>query len=129
MAAPRVDEVDLGVLWLATGSWSLVADDAGNTQLTLLADLDDPDQRSVRLEWSGSVSVRRDGPSTEAREGHPLHGSGLERLMRIGEVVDSPLVDQLGERSHDALRHWIVPLDECLVEVLAATVAVERVEP
>jgi hypothetical protein len=124
MAVPRVNEVDLGVLWHPTGSWSLDTDDAGNTQLTLLAAFDDPDQRSVRLEWRGSVMVRRDGPSAEARSGHPLNGSGLEDVVWIGEVAESPLVDE-----PSSLRHWIVTLDDCLVEVVAEAIAVERVEP
>jgi hypothetical protein len=124
MAVPRVEEVDVGGQWHPTGSWSLVTDDVGNTQLTLLAAFDDPDQRSVRLEWTGSVTVRRDGPSAEARNGHPLNGSGLEDVVWIGEVVDSPLVDE-----QSPLRHWIVPLDECVVEVVATAVGLVRAEP
>jgi hypothetical protein len=73
-------------------------------------------------------------PNDEARHGHRLRD--LAYIRWIGEVLDSALIAELEvanrvHRGHDprryeSLRHWVVPLKECTVEVVAQALEVQR---
>lgn len=68
-------------------------------------------------------------PNDEALHGHRLYRAGLADVEWLGEVHESTLVHELEaanrvHSSHDPsawlrLRHWVVPLKECIVEVVA----------
>lgn len=114
----------------------LVARDDGTTLLILSAHPDDTDQRRVVLEWGGSRLSRMGVPNDEALSGHRLHGAGLANVLWIGEVTDSHDIVALEGANHvhprhnasmyATARHWIVPLKECTVEVVAHSIAVKR---
>jgi hypothetical protein len=137
--SPTVQSLDLGVRWEPNAPAAvLVAHDDGGARLELRAHRADPDQRSVVLTWRGCRSTRMEAPNDEAIGGHPLFRVGLGHVLWAGEVLDSPLVAELEERNrahvrHDerryaTLRHWILPLKEVVVEVVAEQLAVARVE-
>lgn len=75
-------------------------------------------------------------PNDEAIAGHRLYDAGLRQIRWIGEVIGSSLIAEIehGNRSHPRhdplryaqLRHWIVPLKECTVEVVAETLSWHR---
>jgi hypothetical protein len=100
--------------------------------------MDDPDQRYVVLRWRSSFASRMEPPDDEARSGHRLYDVGLKEVRWIGEVFDSALIAELEERNrvHDRhkparfadLRHWIIPLKQCTVEVVGRSLGVERRE-
>jgi hypothetical protein len=133
----RVIAVDLGITWDPNvPEAQLTATDNGETWLSLLARDDDADQRPVTLLWRGSVATRMEPPNDEAAEGHRLYDAGLRDVVWVGEVLDSNLVIELERlnRVHprrDAaryagLRHWVVPLKECTVEVVARSLEALR---
>jgi hypothetical protein len=108
----------------------LVSGDLGRTVLALAPHPQDPDRRHVVLVWTGSMSASVSPPNDEAISSHRLYGSGLSDVPWIGVVENSELVASLAgssavgaERAHV---HHVLPLKECVVEVVAATVAVER---
>jgi hypothetical protein len=128
---------DLGTTWETdTPEAVLVANDCGDTRLTLRARIDDPDQRSVVLVWTGSWAARMEPQNDEALTGNPLYKAGLRDVSGIGEVFESRLIANLdkrdrfhpkhGDHSFRQLRHWVVPLKETLVEVVAATIEIHR---
>ena len=132
-----MNSVDLGVTWEPNvPDAELVARDDGTTLLILSAHPDDNDQRRVVLEWGRSRLARMEPPNDEARSGHRLYGAGLANVLWIGEVTDSQDIAALERANrvhprHDAsryagFRHWIVPLKECTIEVVARSIAVKR---
>ena len=62
----------------------------------------------------------------EGRWAHPLYSSGLDQLLWLGVVDDSSW--KVGGRIEHGrrLQHFVVPLKECVVEVLAEDVEVLR---
>jgi hypothetical protein len=133
----RVVAVDVGVVWEPNvPNAVLVADDDGGARLWLSARWDDPDQRAVVLAWNGARLARMEPPNDDARRGHRLYEHGLADDLWLGEVFESSLVAQLETVNrvhpfHDPgrwlrLRHWVVPLKGCTVEVVADSVEVER---
>jgi hypothetical protein len=68
-------------------------------------------------------------PNDESREGHRLWSRGLATILWAGLVEDSELVVELeiGNRVHprhdpavfQKLSHYVLPLKECTVEVVA----------
>jgi hypothetical protein len=132
-----VRNFDLGTKWEPDDPRAvLVASDIGETRLTLRAHFDDPDQRSVVLVWLRSWATRMEPPNDEALSGHSLYRAGLREVVWIGEVVQSRLIAHLEKRNrfdplHDPqrfrqLRHWVVPLKEVLVEVVAEEIELQR---
>jgi len=133
-----VRDYDLGATWEPNAPGAvLVASDFGETRLTLRAHLDDPDQRAVVLVWLRSWAARMEPPNDEALSGHSLYRAGLRDVLWIGEVFQSRLIANLEKRNrfdplHDPkrfrqLRHWVVPLKEVLVEVVAEAIELQRV--
>jgi hypothetical protein len=133
----RVESVDLGVVWDPNAPDArLLTTDSGVTRLTLRARVDDPDQRRVELVWARSWAARMEPSNDEAISGHRLYAVGLREVLWLGEVHDSELIADFERRNrvhpgHDAsrfapLRHWIVLLKECTVEVVARSLTVER---
>ena len=133
----RVAAVDIGTRWNPNvPDARLLVHDDGETRLALRPHIDDPDQRFVMLVWHSSFTSRMEPPNDEARSGHRLYNSGLREVLWLGEVHESALIDDLERRNrvHDRhnparfadLRHWIIPLKECTVEVVARSLVVER---
>ena len=139
MVGERVVPVDLEVRWdfgapLAT----LWMDDRFQARLRLEPEPDDRDQRSVELIWEGAIAGRMEPPNDEAIEGHRLYAAGLMNVFWIGEVHESELIADMERRNrvHErhrpddflGLRHWVLPLKECVVEVVASTMSVARAD-
>lgn len=136
--AENVVGIDLGVTWEpnAPEAW-LVSDDNGRAALALKAHRDDPDRRCVVLIWSGVHSSWMADPNDEALSGHRLYSRGLREVLWAGVVRESDSVRALERQnrvhpSHDPSRfarliHYVIPLKECVVEVIASAVAVQRV--
>lgn len=132
-----VATVDLGVRWEPNAPEArLVVTDGGSAVLTLAAHFDDIDQRLVALRWTGTLLATMSAPNDEARQGHRLYDVGLAAVTWAGEVASSALIADLERQNsvhprHDpaaftGLRHWVLPLKECVVEVVAAEISVER---
>lgn len=76
-------------------------------------------------------------PSDEAISGHRLYGSGLSEVLWVGAVRDSDAIDVLETQNrvhpyHDpsrfrGLSHHVVLLKECVVEVVAESLSIQRV--
>lgn len=133
-----VRDFDLGATWDPNAPEAvLVATDSGETRLTLRAHPDDLDQRAVALVWSRSRAARMEPTNDEALSGHSLYRAGLRDVPWIGEVFQSRLIANFEKRNrfhplHDPrqfrqLRHWVVPLKEVLVEVVAEAIELQRV--
>ena len=94
------------------------------TDVLLLAALalrpypDDTGDDCVVLIWSGTREAAMGAPNDEALPGHRLYQRGLAELRWAGLVEDSERIAQL--------RHYILPLKEGVVEVIAETVSVQR---
>ena len=132
-----VRNVDLGTTWEPDNPGAvLLASDGGDARLTMRAHVDDADQRPVVLVWLRSWAVRMEPTNDEALTGHPLYRAGLRDVLWVGEVLQSRLIANLEKRNrfhvlHDPhrfrqLRHWVVPLKEVLVEVVAEDIELER---
>jgi hypothetical protein len=90
---------------------------------------EDDDPRVVVLLWSGVVRMSTGAPNDEALHLHRLSDRGLDRVMWLGRVEQSELVDTVAVMRHEAsdLSHWVVPLKECLTEVVGRSVEVLRI--
>jgi hypothetical protein len=102
----------------------MLADDFGRTVLALNPHDDDPDRRVVVFAWDGCEHAILGDPNDEGLVEHPLWNAGLQNLLGVGEVIG----ESLGERWGRQRRHWIVPLKECLVDVVAEKCGFIRVE-
>jgi hypothetical protein len=106
--------------------------------LALNAHSADEDQRALTLAWSGAHSATMSDPNDEAISGHRLYRAGLAEVQWAGVVRGSELIADLEARNrlhpgHDARRyadprHYVLPLKECVVEVVATHLTVSRVE-
>lgn len=106
--------------------------------MTLRPHPDDTDTRAVRIEWRGCRAALMSAPNDEALAGHRLYDKGLQEVLWAGEVHDSAWISELERQnrvhpSHDPsafahLRHFVLPLKECVVEVVAGLPAVTRVD-
>lgn len=132
-----VRNFDLGTTWdPGTPGAVLVASDLGETRLTLRAHVDDPDQSGVILVFLGSLAARMEPKNDEALSGNSLYRSGLRDVLWIGEVTQSRLIANLEKKNRfdplhkpqrfRQLRHWVVPLKEVLVEVVAEGIELQR---
>jgi len=115
-----------------------VATDQGTVVLALNAHSADEDHRAVTLVWAGAHSATMSDPNDEAISGHRLYRAGLDEVQWAGVVHGSELIADLEARNrvhpgHDAsryadLRHYVLPLKECVVEVVATQLTISRVE-
>ncbi len=137
--AEQVVALELGVKWDPNAPEALLlSDDMGRTVLALQAHHDDSDARCVVLVWSSVHSARMADPSDEAISGHRLYPLGLSEVLWVGSVQHSRDVQALETQNrvhplHDPSRferltHYVVPLKECVVEVIAAEMTVHRSE-
>jgi hypothetical protein len=104
--------------------------------LAVRAHLDDADRRNVVLVWRRVKSASLGAPNDEALSGHRLWRAGLGDILWLGIVENSDLVDSLRRqnsvhpshdpRRYDFLVHYIAPLKECVVEVVAGSMEVRR---
>lgn len=113
---------------------TLISDDFGRGALALRAHPTDSDQRTVLLRFDLVIYSVMTPPNDEALNHHPLCDRGLKGLLWLGVVRDSSLVDrlrpswsQVADR-HLRPMHFIAPLKECVVEVVAANVDVFRLD-
>jgi hypothetical protein len=92
---------------------------------------DDPDQRCVVLLWDVVSYALMGPPHDEALHLHRLYDVGLKNILWIGVVRESslvPTVRPMLSRSFVFVPlHYVVPMKECVVEVLAQNVDVFRV--
>jgi hypothetical protein len=135
--AERVVPWDPGFKWEPNVPDAVLAvGDGGQTVLALNAHVDDANQDCVVFVWSSTKAAIMGPPSDEARSGHRLYRRGLSRLLWAGTVKRSTWIGDLERQNrvhprHDAARftrltHFILPLKECTVEVVAEKVTVLR---
>jgi len=135
----RVIPVDLGAQWEpnAPAAALLVRDD-GTAELTLQPHPVDADESPVRFVWHGCCAAVMQPPNDEALSGHRLYDKGLRGLLWAGEVLDSQWIADLERQNrvhprHNPgrfarLRHFILPLKERTVEVIATGWETQRSE-
>jgi len=114
----------------------LISDDSGRTALAVRAHPDDPDKQNVVLLWRGVEFAALGAPNDEAIAGHPLWPAGLGEVRWLGLVERSARVRALAaqnsvhpshdRRRYDLLDHYIAPLKECVVEVVAKSMETQR---
>ena len=114
----------------------MLSDDSGWTRLAVRPHPDDADQRNVVLVWEGVEFASLSAPNDEAISGHRLWRAGLNDVLWLGLVEDSELIASLRQqnsvhrhhesRRYDFLDHYIAPLKECVVEVVAHSLVVHR---
>lgn len=135
----NVDSWDIGVAWNpGVPNAVLISTDRGSSALALDAHPDDPDPRCVVLTWTGVRTASLGAPNDEAISGHRLYDRGLRDLLWAGVVRDSELIAALERQNrvhpmHDPasfarLTHHVVPLKENLVEVVAESFKVLRLD-
>ena len=99
----------------------------GKVALALNPHADDPDQRSVVLVWAHAVASIWLAINDEGRFAHRLYSCGLDKLLWLGVVQGSDW--EVGGIAHaKPSQHFVVPLKEGVVEVLATEVVVLRDE-
>jgi hypothetical protein len=114
----------------------LIVTDAGLAVLALGSHPDDTDHNCVVLVWSGTQETVMGAPNDEALPGHRLYEHGLAELRWAGVVEHSERIARLEQDNrihpqHDArrfsrLHHYILPLKEDTLEVVAEAVTVQR---
>jgi hypothetical protein len=134
----QVIEWEAGVAWEPNApEAALVATDSSHAALGINPHFDDEDQRCVVLLWRSPCFAELGSPNDEALSGHRLYNKGLASI-RAGIVLSSELVARLERQNrvhprHDPSRfkdlvHYVLPLKECVVEVVACSVSIERYE-
>ncbi len=104
--------------------------DAGRSVLSIAAHPDDDDQRRVVLTWTACSSTEFGAPNDEARHLHRLYERGLAEVLWIGLVLDSSRIDEFARMaSQPPTTHYVIPLKECVVEVLATSLKISREGP
>ncbi len=135
--AEHVIPLDLAIAWQPNAPEAvLLSSDAGKACLALASFDEDP--RPVVLLWTGCLAAVMQPPNDEAISGHRLYDRGLHGLRWAGEVVESDWIAELEKANrvhsqHDSarfegLRHFILPLKECVVEAVAAGAVLVRSE-
>ena len=114
----------------------LIVTDDELAALALRPHPDDTGDDCVVLVWSGTWEAAMGAPNDEALPGHRLYQRGLAELRWAGLVEDSERIARLEQanRAHPRLdlerfaqlRHYILPLKEGVVEVIAETVSLQR---
>jgi hypothetical protein len=142
--ASRIAEQILSFAWLSASlsgplaaRWEpnapeavLMSTDGDLFALALEPHPDDADRRCVVLIWPGTKLARMSTANDEARSGHRLWSRRLASILWAAGVEDSELVVELemGNRVHPRhdpamfhrLSHYVLPLKECTVEVVAS---------
>ena len=137
--AERVVTLDLGVEWEPNAPEAVfLSDDSGRAFLALSPHPNDSDLRMVVIVWTGARAALMQPPNDEALSGHPLYDKGLAEVRWSGEVLDSAWIERLERQNrvhphHDparfsTLRHFILPLKEDTVEVVAREITVRRID-
>jgi len=137
--AERVVDLELGTRWNPGAPDAvLLAQDIGAAVLALRAHMHDDDQRWVALRWPSARAAVMEPPNDEAISGHRLYRQGLDRIQWAGEVVDSEWIatSERMNRVHPHhrperyanLRHFVLLTKEAVVEAIAPTLEVVRVE-
>lgn len=134
----KVVAVDLGVVWDPNDPDAVLVADHRGAALALRPRVDDTDQCTVVLVWTGTHYSSMGGPNDEAISGHRLYGKGLNAVLWIGEVSNSELVAMLKKQNsvhpqHDSRRfadlvHHVVLTKERVIEVVARSLEVRRIE-
>jgi hypothetical protein len=133
----RVVPWDAGYEWEPNAPDAVLAvSDRGRAVLAVNAHHNDPDQDCVVFVWSRSWAATMGCPNDEAIEGHRLYSRGLSDLLWAGQVEQSEWIADVERRNrvhsgHDparfaSLTHFILPLKEDTVEVIAEEVIVMR---
>jgi hypothetical protein len=133
----RVVPWDAGCRWDPNAPNAVLAiSDAGRAALAVNAHFDDANQDCVVFIWSGTSAAIMGSPNDEALSGHRLYQSGLSGLPWAGQVEQSEWIADLERQNlvhphHDTARftrlaHFILPLKEGTVEVVAENVTVVR---
>ena len=133
----RVVPLPAGVCWEPSAPDAvLIITDAGLAALALRPHPDDTSDDCVVLVWSGTQEAVMGAPNDEALPGHRLYQRGLDGLMWAGVVEHSERIARLEQAGrihprHNAerfsrLRHYILPLKEGTVEVIAEAITVQR---
>jgi hypothetical protein len=114
----------------------LIVTDDRRAALALSPHPDDTGDNCVVLPWAGPQQATTGAPNDEALAAHRLHQRGLAALRRAGVVGHSERIacfEHLNRvhPQHDVerfsrLRHYILPLKESTVEVIAETVTVQQ---
>jgi hypothetical protein len=136
--AEHVVQLDLDVEWEPNAPEAvLVSGDFGRSYLAVAPHFNDADERMVVIAWEVTRAAAMHPPNDEAVSGHPLYSRGLADVRWAGEVLESKSIDQLERQNrvhhhHDperfrVLRHFILPLKESTVEVVARDVTVLRI--
>lgn len=137
--AEHVESLDLAMVWNPNSPDAvLLTTDSGPTVLALQPHPSDADQRCVVLEWTDCHFACMSPPNEEAISGHRLWEKGLDGLLWAAVVHESELIDALERQNHvhplhhsslfEGLTHHVLPLKECVVEVLAREVTAQRVD-
>ena len=135
--AERVVPWDAGCEWDPNAPEAVLAvSDRGRAVLAVNANSPDPDQDCVVFVWSHAWAAIMGPPNDEAIEGHRLYARGLSGLLWAGKDEQSEWIADLERRNrvhsgHDPARfarltHFILPLKEDTVEVIAEEVTVLR---
>ena len=114
--------IEVGITWDPNAPDAvLVSGDNAIAVLAFNANVDDPSRDAVVLTWVGCRGARLEPWNDEGILNHPLWGEGLEDVRWIGELSSSYWLDEHpGSAGRDnGLRHFVLPLKECVVEVLA----------
>ncbi len=134
----HVESLSIGVTWEPNAPEAiLLSADFGPSTLALNAHPDDPDGRCVVLTWTGCQFASMAPPNDEALSGHRLWIKGLQGLLWLGIVHDSELISGLELQNgvhpmprgslFESLTHYLLPLKECVVEVVARDLEVHRI--
>lgn len=125
--AQRVVRLDLSVEWEPNAPDAVLVVRAGLACLAVLPHPDDADQRNLVFVWQRCIAAEMGAPNDEAVHMHPLYGQGLDKVLWVGEVLES---ERLAIASAMVFtppsRHFLLRLKEGLVEVLAHEVEVHR---
>jgi hypothetical protein len=142
----RVVPVLPGVRWDPNAPMAtMITNDMGVTVLAANPHGDDPSRDCVVFVWTGTAEAVMGGQNDEGRFGHRLYDRGLAglrwaglvedsqwiaELRRTGQTVAAKILDperarRVAERATPQ-QHYILPLKENTVEVIADRVEVRR---
>jgi hypothetical protein len=135
--AERVVPLQIDARWEPNAPAAvLVVTEAGLAALALRPHLDDADHDYVVFVWSGTYEAAMGVPNDEALSGHRLYTRGLAQLAWAGVVEHSERIADLERRNrvharHNSerfrrLRHYVLPLKESMVEVVADSLEMQR---
>ena len=124
-----VTPIEIGLTWEPNAPDAvLVSGDNSIAVLALNANVDDPSREAVVFTWAGCQGARLEPWNDEGILDHPLWGDGLKDVHWIGELASSYWLDEHpGSAGRDnGLRHFVLPLKECVIEVLADSFSISR---